>query len=66
MAKSKKQIIESTEVNEENVEAKKYEGQMKSDEIIFLESLLDTQESGNWHGPASSIIKERLKELKQK
>ena len=33
-------------------------------EIDFLTKLLDTQLSGNWHGPAASMIKERLKLLK--
>ena len=33
-------------------------------EVLFLEELLETIVSGSWHGPAASIIKERLKLLK--
>lgn len=37
-----------------------------SDELSFLESLLDTQVRGNWHGPAASLLKERIAKIKAK
>lgn len=33
-------------------------------ELSFLKMLLDKQVSGRWHGPAASLIKERIAKLK--
>ena len=35
-----------------------------SDELLFLCSLLEAQESGGWHGPVAGMIKERIKQIK--
>ena len=37
-----------------------------SDEMIFLCSLLETQITGGWHGPAAGLIKDRIAQIKGK
>ncbi len=37
-----------------------------SDELLFLQSLLETQINGKWHGPAAGLIKQRIAQIKGK
>ena len=37
-----------------------------SDELVFLQSLLETQLNGKWHGPAAGLIKQRIAQIKGK